>query len=117
MSNPNGPVPDDKPSIRYIKIKMDPKGEIAIGVNGGNPNNYSISVLQVTPNPGHSEPNCINTPFPAGWDVGRNEYIGLGIFEEGLTPALNAYTVDSEFVKVGKPGIMEPPHSADVVLT
>lgn len=109
MSDHNKPVPDDKPSPRYIKIKMKPKGEINIGSNGGTPSNYHISVLNFTSNPGHNEPSCTNTPFNATWNSSQNQYVGTGDFDGTLIPGVDVYTVEIQFVRNG--GGAEPSES------
>jgi len=115
MLTPNKPEPDDKPSIIYIKIKMDPKGEMDIDVSGGDPKGYHILVEQVTPKPGSNEPNCINTTFIAFWDSNVNKYIGTAAFDGDLTPATDAYGVQIEFIDRNGGSEGTETHSADVV--
>lgn len=107
MSNPNGPVVDDKPSARYLKIKMDPKGEINIGADGGTPQDYYVNVIHFTPL--NNQPPCTNTPLKAAWVSASNEYIGQGNFNGQLTIATHAYDVMIQFVK--KVGGSEPPET------
>ncbi len=113
MSILNGPEPDDKPSIIYIKIKMNPKGEINIGVNGGDPNGYHISVKQVTPKPNTGEPNCTNTPFNATWD--GSQYVGTGTFNGALIAGVDVYGVQIEFINRQGGSEGQETHSASVI--